>query len=152
MTVQSSGTSGQGELFFSPSSQSEETSPHRFDQLVETSSVEMARLSPALPPSSTINANKHYNEVLLTPFLQRNSTETAPILETSPDVIELNCDTPSIPRIPLHRIVHVKDEDESLSDNDQKNTTITLAEATEQMLIHQYPQPVILLKRIRLEE
>ncbi len=50
-------------------------------------------------------------------------------------------------------IIHVKDENESFSDNNvQKRTTINMAEATEQMFNNQYPQPIILLKRIRLEE
>ncbi len=58
----------------------------------------------------------------------------------------------SSPRIPLNRIVHVKDEDEQLNENDQKKTTINMIEATEQMFNHQYPQPIILLKRICLDK
>jgi hypothetical protein len=56
------------------------------------------------------------------------------------------------PRIPLNRIVHVKDEDEILNFNDQKKIMINMAQATEQMLNNEYPQPVILLKRISLEK
>jgi CTP-dependent riboflavin kinase len=104
-------------------------------------------LSPSLPPSSTINTNKNYNELLLKPFLQRNNNET-----NSSDVIEIDSDLEYSPRISLNRIIHVKDEDEILNDNDQKKVTINMAEATKQMLNHEYPQPVILLKRICLEK
>jgi len=56
------------------------------------------------------------------------------------------------PRIPRNRIVHVKDEDEILNDNDHKKIMINMAQATEQMINNEYPQPVILLKRISLEK
>ncbi len=52
----------------------------------------------------------------------------------------------------LDGIVHVKDENEEpLNDNAQTKTMINMAEATTQMFNHQYPQPVILLKRISLD-
>jgi hypothetical protein len=89
---------------------------------------------------------------------------------SSPDVIEINSElcmslicidifidnfillaSPPPPPPPTP-IVHVKDENESLSDNDQKKTMINMSEATKQMFNHQYPKPVILLKRICLEK
>jgi hypothetical protein len=56
------------------------------------------------------------------------------------------------PRISLNQIVHVKDEDEILNDTDQKKVMINMAQATEEMLNHEYPQPIILLKRVCLEQ
>jgi len=145
MTVQSSDSS-QGDLFFSPVVQSQE---YRSNHV-------QARLSPSLPPSSTINTNKQYNELLLAPLLQKNSNEIESILENdeinSPDVIEIDSDLSWSPHVSLNQIVHVKDEDEVLNDIDQKKVMINMAQATEQMLNHEYPQPIILLKRICLEK
>ncbi len=75
-------TSSQGDLFFSPDVQSQENQTHRSNQwvilflnnriwIIFVISVQ-ARLSPSLPPSSTITTNKQF---LLTPFLQRNTNE-----------------------------------------------------------------------------
>lgn len=125
-------TDSEVDLFFSPNVQSQEDLSCR-------SNIQ-ARLSPSLPPSTTINTSKNYSDVLLTPFLQRNN---------SPDVIEINSGHSS--NLSLHPIVHVKEENEILNDNDPKQTMINMAEATEQMLNQEFPQPVILLKRICIE-
>ena len=49
------------------------------------------------------------------------------------------------------QIVHVKDENELPIDPEHKDSLMNMAEATEQMYHHQYPQPIILLERVSLE-
>jgi len=67
-------------------------------------------------------------------------------------LIEIDSDSSISPCISPHRIVHVKDDDdEILNDNDPKKLKINMAEATEQMLNNQFPQPIILLKRVCFE-
>lgn len=45
----------------------------------------------------------------------------------------------------------MKDENELLMVDDQNETRMNMAQATAQMYNHQYPQPIIRLKRICLE-
>jgi hypothetical protein len=58
-----------------------------------------------------------------------------------------------IPRIPLKRIIHVKDDDddEELILNIPQ-ITLNMAQATKQMSVQKDAQPKILLKRVRLEQ
>ncbi len=67
----------------------------------------------------------------------------------SSDVIEIDCDSPH--SSPSKQIVHVKDDNEIFNDNDPNKLIINMAQATEQMLNNQYPQPIILLKRVCFE-
>jgi hypothetical protein len=57
----------------------------------------------------------------------------------------------SNPSLSPDRIVHVKDDNEILNDSNQKQLAINMTQATEQMLNNQYPQPIILLKRVCFE-
>jgi len=58
-----------------------------------------------------------------------------------------------IPRIPLKRIIHVKDDDddEELILNTPQ-ITLSMAQATKQMSVQKDAQPKILLKRVCLEQ
>lgn len=116
-------TESEDELYFSP--------PNQLD-------IDQSRLSPSLPPSTSINMNKNYDDIILKTILQK----------PSPEIIEINSNSPDIPYQP---IVHVKDENEISTDTNNNNSTINMAQATQQMLNQEYPQPIILLKRICID-
>lgn len=49
-------------------------------------------------------------------------------------------------------IIHVKDEAETYADSNLKLGSINMSQVTEEMQNHEYPQPTIFLKRVRLEQ
>ena len=64
-------------------------------------------------------------------------------------MIEIDCDSPQ--SSPSKQIVHVKDDNEIFNINDPNKLILSMAQATEQMLNNEYPQPIILLKRVCFE-
>ncbi|CAF1359995.1 unnamed protein product [Adineta steineri] len=166
MTLVSSNASSQDDLFYSPDVQTQETTTTNNQQ--HRSNNTEGRLSPSLPPSTTINPNTNNNNLqkhqqfLITSILhtsqQQNTNEIDSMLkntqnkpisqEDSPDIIILDSDSSCSSPIPYNQVVHVKDEGESSADNDHKTVSINMGQLAAEMVDHECPQPVILLERV----
>ncbi|CAF1052257.1 unnamed protein product [Rotaria sordida] len=165
MIVQSSDSSSQDYLFFSPNVQSQK--PTNVNQQYQSIHIQ-TQLSPSLPPSSTMYKTlQQYNEILLTPLFKKQSQENNNEIQTilkdiqnkpiqqevpqinhkinSPDVFEIDSNLSNSSYISLNRSIHEK------GDSYQKKITIDKNQLIEQILTNKHPQPIILLERVCFE-
>jgi len=124
------------------------TTNHEFHR----SNVVPNQMSPSLPPSSMLSSH----------ILHRASeSSTGPLfisveqpnnnLQSPHHNIETDSHITYTPRLLLDRIVHVKDDDEQLS-NEITQITLNMAQATKQMIGQTSGQPKIYLKRVIIED
>ncbi|CAF4433376.1 unnamed protein product, partial [Rotaria sp. Silwood2] len=124
-----------------------------------------SQLSPSLPPSSTMYKTvQQYNELFLTPFLQKqNQQSTNDKQKILKDIQNRSIQQNSLQ---INQKINSSDVDSNLSnsshisldqstdknDINQKKTTNNMNQLTEHILNNKYPRPIILLERVCFEK